>query len=413
MTVQKKMNSPSNVNEDMQVHCLVVTLEEFKQHLRKKQPDDVNILVTGDCHIATRSIPNQKIIDKLNEITSVEILEYTDQIVINGDLLDRRISLASDETVDFFNFIIMLILRCFETSTGLAVLEGTPSHDNKQPRLIKILADHMMTLDDLPVQYIEDISILDLCPTHLKDKFPDGIKSIFIPDEMNDDSQITWQRVQELLRLEGVDEVSMSFIHGMFRYQEAILTSKSHIEENYESVTKHTIAINHWHLPSAKGKIRAPGSIERMRHGEEETKGFYYITIRPDGTQTEYFVINSDATIYATIDVSYKTVAQVYEILDNLSNEYPIDSRIRLACTKQDEVYFALTDIKRKYPNFKISEKMLGKEDISKIEKTLNSIDTGVAIRPDTIVSLLEKKLTDVDAKVLERALNIVKAEME
>lgn len=409
----RKMNSSSNVNEDVAAYCKVVTLEELIDCISKRKPDDVNMLVTGDCHIATRSIPNMRIINTLDRIMSAKVLEYTDHLIINGDLLDRRISLASEETVEFFNFVMSLVTRCFKYKTGLSILEGTPSHDNKQPRLIKILADHMMSLDDLPVNYIEDIEILDICPPTLKHLYPDGLKALFIPDEMNDDSQLTWLRVQELLRLEGIEQVDMSFIHGMFRYQEAILTQKSHIESNYESITRYTIPINHWHLPSAKGKIRAPGSIERMRHSEEETKGFYYITIHADGTHTEYFVINPDATIFYTVDVSGLTLAAVYVILDDLSATYPIDSRIRLAFSKQDEVFFSLIDIKRKYTNFKMSEKILDKEDISKIQETLNVIHTGVAIRPDTIVGLLETRLADSDNKVLERALDIVRTEME
>lgn len=408
----KKMKSPSDVNPDMVAHTTVVTLEELRTALSDKQPGDFNILVTGDCHIATRAIPSRRITDKLNEITHPDILTHTDQVIINGDLLDRRISLASEDTVEFFNFTMTLLLRCMSCKTGLVVLEGTPSHDNKQPKLIKILADHITNPEDLPITYVEDISILDLCPPELSYAYPKGIPSLFIPDEMNDDAQTTWLRVQELLRLEGLSQVHMSFMHGMFRYQEAILTTKSHVEANYEGITKHTIAINHWHLPSAKGKIRAPGSIERMRHGEEETKGFYYITLRPDGTHTEYFVVNPDAHIFSTYDVSGKTLSQVYQLLDELTDIHPTESRIRLACTRLDETFFALVDIKRKYPHFKISEKLLDAKDISKIETVLSHVDAGIAIRPDTIEGLIQTRLKDTDDAVLQRVLGIVREDL-
>lgn len=409
----KKMKSPSNTNPDMVAHTTVVTLEELKQALSNKQPGDFNILVTGDCHIFTRAIPSRRITDKLDEITHPDILQHTDQIVINGDLLDRRASLASEDTVDFFNFAMTLLLRCMSCNTGLVILEGTPSHDNKQPKLIKVLADHITDPSHLPITYVEDISILDLCPPALKESYPNGIPALFIPDEINDDSQTTWLRVQELLRMEGLSQVHMSFMHGMFRYQEAILTTKSHIEENYESVTRHTIAINHWHLPSAKGKIRAPGSIERMRHGEEETKGFYYITLRPDGSHTEYFVVNPDAHIFSTYDVSGLPLSKVYTLLDELSDIHPPESRIRLSFTRQDETFFALVDIKRKYPNFKMSEKLLDKEDISKIETVLTQVDTGIAIRPDTIAGLIQLRLKDTDDLVLQRILDIVQEDTD
>ena len=94
----KRMNSSSRVNPSVAKLCQVVTLDELHTRIKKRKATDVHVLVTGDCHIGSRSIPTLCIVRALEKATSSEILKYTDSVIINGDLLDRRISLASEES---------------------------------------------------------------------------------------------------------------------------------------------------------------------------------------------------------------------------------------------------------------------------------------------------------------------------
>lgn len=404
----KRMNSSSRVNPSVAKLCQVVTLDELHTRIKKRKATDVHVLVTGDCHIGSRSIPTLCIVRALEKATSSEILKYTDSVIINGDLLDRRISLASEESERYIEFAMRLILRCSQNGVSLDVLEGTPSHDNGQPALMALFAKYMAGNDKIPLRYINDVAIVDLLQDPLKNS-PWGypLKALFIPDEISPDSALTWWKVSELLRLNNIEQVDQTYIHGMMRYQEPMYSEKSHVEENYLGITKYRIAINHWHLPSAKDRIVAPGSIERMRHGEEETKGFYYTILTKDGAE-DFFVINPVATIFETLDVKDCTLSEIHKQLDSRL-DYPDDSRIRLKMSRKDEGFAVLSEIKRKYPRFKITELIEDTADIAKIDLALTATHTGVSVNSNNIQEMLQPYLAGVDEDVLGKINDLLR----
>lgn len=410
----EKMNSSSNVSPSVSKVCTVVSLEELKTIIQNKKEGSIHILVTGDCHIAARSVENQKIIDTLNRATSSSILKYTDSLIINGDLLDRRISLASDEASEYILFGLGLLDRCKKYGVSLDVLEGTPSHDNRQPAIMTLFDTYKLDKDKSPLRYIDRVAVVPLLQSHRHDyvmeHYGKELQALFVPDEVSTDSQVTWSMVNEALQLKGVKTVEMSYLHGTFRYQEPIFTEKSHSEENYESITNSRIVVNHWHLPSAKGKIRAPGSIERLRHGEEETKGFYYCILEPlngDVSVKEYFVYNETATIFKTIDVSNKTLVETFTLLDGMVEKYP-GARIRLQLSRLDQLYPSISEIKSRYKSIKITEKILDSETQSEIDMDLIDIDSSYSIRPDNLHDLIQDKISDEPKEVKERVSQLI-----
>lgn len=403
----KKMNTSGEVTESIRKVCEVITLDELKKIIADKKESEISILVTGDVHIASRTVDNQKIIDSVNRITSNEILRHTDSLVINGDFLDRRISLASEEAADFILLGLGLLNRCREHGVSLDVLEGTPSHDNGQPFILTLFNRYSVDKELFPIRYIDRVSVVDLLPNKtewMKKHYGRVLKSLFIPDEINPDAQTTWGMVRETLSLQSLESVDMSYLHGTFRYQEPLFTEKSHVEENYESITDGRIVINHWHLPSAKGsKIRAPGSLERLRHNEEETKGFYYCILSPGASQEllvrEYFVINESATIFKTIDVSKMDLSKIYSILDDILVTHP-DARIRLQLSRLDGLYPSISEIKSRYRSLKISEKITDVVTETVIDFDELSNDLSYSIRPDNIHELILDRLEDTPAEI-------------
>lgn len=394
-----------------------MTLDELIKIIAKRKDGDINILVTGDNHIAARSVDNKQIVNTLNRVLSSKVLKYTDSVIINGDLLDRRISLASDEASDFILFSLGLLYRCKKYGVSLDILEGTPSHDNRQPFILTLFDRYKETDEKFPLRYIDRVSIHNLLQDHHREyvlkHYGRDLKALFIPDEVNPNSQLTWSMVKELLGLSSLERVDMCYMHGVFRYQEPLFTEKSHAEENYESITNHRIVINHWHQPSAKGKIRAPGSLERLRHGEEETKGFYYCTLSPDGIK-EYFVINEEATIFKTIDVSGMSASEVYVLLDDILINHP-SSRIRLQLTRLDETYPILSEIRSKYKDLRITEKIIDSVSERSVDIDLINLDTSFSIRPDNLHELVLDKLKEkgVEPVIKERVKVILGAKDE
>lgn len=391
----KRMNSSTRVNPSVAKLCQVVTLDELHARIKKRKANDVHVLVTGDCHLGSRAVPTRNIVNALDKATSSEILKYTDSVIINGDLIDRRISLASDEAQQYIDFAMRLLLRCSQNEVSLDVLEGTPSHDNGQPALMAMFAKHMAGNGKIPLRYIDDITIIDLLQDPLKNS-PWGypLKALFIPDEISPDSTTTWRKVTELLRLQNLEQVDQTYIHGMMRYQEPMYSEKSHVEENYLGITKYRIAINHWHLPSAKDRIVAPGSIERMRHGEEETKGFYYTILSKKGAE-DFFVINPVAAIFETLDITGCTLTEINKQLDRRS-DYPVDSRIRLKMSRKDEGFSVLSEIKRQYDKFKITELIEDTADIAKIDIALTATHSGISVNSSNVQEMLQPYLSGV-----------------
>lgn len=405
----EKMNSSGNVSESMKKACTVITIDELKDIISKKKEGDISILVTGDLHVASRSVDNSKIIDSINKITQSSILKYTDSLIVNGDFLDRRISMASEEASDFISLSLGILSRCKRHNVSFDLLEGTPSHDNRQPAILTLFDKYMREDDKFPLRYIDRVSIVDLLPhkqEFMKKHYGRVLKSLFIPDEVSTDSQVTWGMVKEMLSMNVLDSVDMSYMHGTFRYQEPMFTEKSHVEENYESITNGRVVINHWHLPSSKGeKIRAPGSLERLRHGEEETKGFYYCILSPgmDGSidVDEYFVINEDAVIFKTVDVSKMTLSEVYSFLDYVSDNFPT-SKIRLQLSRLDQLYPSISEIKGRYKNLKVTEKVVDSHTETSIDFDNVSTDSTFSIRPDNICELILNKVEDSSEDVKE-----------
>lgn len=408
------MNSSSKVPKSISDVCHVVTLDELMEIISQRKEGDINILVTGDNHIAARNLDNKQIISRLNKITSKKVLRYTDSVVLNGDLLDHRISLASEAATDFILFSLGLLNRCKTHGVSLDILEGTPSHDNRQPAILTLFDHYEIKENKLPLRYIDRVSVHNLLQDHQREyvlkHYGRDLKSLFIPDEVSTNSQVTWGMVKETLALSQLESVDMSYMHGTFRYQEPLFTEKSHVEENYESITNQRIIINHWHQPSAKGKIRAPGSLERLRHGEEETKGFYYCVISPDSFK-EYFVINEEATIFKTIDVSGLSISEVHGMLDNIEATYPT-SRIRLQLTRLDETYPLLSEIRSRYKELKITEKIIDTVTDRGVDIELINLDSSFSIRPDNIHDLvLDKMKSDgVEKDIKERVKTILGA---
>lgn len=410
-----KMNSSSRVPKSIADVCKVVSLDELITIISNRREGDINILVTGDCHLAVRSLEPGKVAGVLNEITSDRVLRYTDSVVLNGDLLDRRISLASEEAVEFIEFGLGLRNRCRKHGVSLDILEGTPSHDNRQPAILELFDRYAMDQDRSVIRYIDRVSIVPLLHAHrdeyVQQHYGRQLHSLFVPDEVSTDGMITWGIVKDAMSLTALETVDMSYMHGTFRYQEPILTEGSHVEEHYEGITRGRVVVNHWHLPSAHGRIRAPGSVERLRHGEEETKGFYYITLSPgengDISVTEYFVYNENATEFVTMDVSGLTLSSARELLDATFERNP-KARVRLQLSRLDELYPSLSDLRMTYKSLKITEKIIDIEVSEELDLESIQTDATYSIRPDNLSDLIIERLADQSDEVRKRSAEIL-----
>jgi hypothetical protein len=354
--------------------------------------DSYTVALISDVHLGHGRVHATKVIKTLNTMFPEERLKTLDMVMITGDLFDKRLTYDSDDALLITRWIEIFLRQCAKHGVALRVLEGTPSHDNKQSRWLPLIND--MSNINLDIKYYGTLAIDEL--------YEGGPLALYVPDEVNHDASVTWMQVNELLRQRGVSQVQYAFMHGMFTYQEPIRTVVSHNVDNYHSIVTERIYIGHHHTHTTCGRIVVPGSPERLRHNEEEDKGHLQFTICKDWkTHNELFIVNEEATIFSTYDVKGMELKAAIKFLRTIDH-YPQGSNIRLELSREDPVYAGLAEIKSLFPQFNIGTKVVEADNFTPDTTDLIERPVITAIRPDTINDLLWSRVKDVDKPVLD-----------
>lgn len=361
---------------------------------KKSFPTDaVRIAWISDVHLAHRRVKIKKQLDYLRSLFNRATISKYRVIVCSGDLFDKRIPHDSEEAIQISFWMTDLCELAKEFGVALIFLEGTPSHDQRQPRWIVAINEQIAKIG-ADVRYYDKVTVDKL--------YPNGPNVLFIPDEVNHSADLTYKEAVEAIKLAGLDQVEIAVMHGMFHYQEPIRTVVSHSEEKYHEIVKHLIIIGHHHTHTQFGIIRVPGSTERLRHNEEEDKGHFETVYSPtEGVLEEEFVVNKNAEIFATIDMEGWPLDQVYAHLEGL-NHYPDGSRIRLKVSRHDEAYSALIGIKNRYPHFNIETKIAEMVKTSQESADLIGRPVMTSIRQDTLKSLVMPRIKGVSAETMK-----------
>lgn len=344
--------------------------------------DRLNIATTGDIHLYHPRVPSSRIVTHLHAMFTDELLSVLDAIVLNGDILDRRLSLESTDITIILDWFGKIMRDCKRHGVRLYVLEGTRSHDYKQSSLFEFINELSRIKCDL--HYFDEVTVTPL----LK-----GFTGVFIPDEVNYDASLTASEVSRKVVNAGCKQVDLAFMHGMFRYQAPIETPISHHEDFYKTIVKHLVVVNHIHAPSSRGNIRAPGSPVRLKHGEEETKGFHILSITKDSTK-DWFVEVTDNVVWMTIDVSklsYTKVGELLSKLDYLEN----GANLKLRMTRDCPLKASMREIKRDFPHFSIIEDFTdGKASALGVgDELIEHVGIRIILTPDVIKLKLKERV--------------------
>jgi hypothetical protein len=292
---------------------------------------------------------------------------------------------------------------CHKYDIVLRVLEGTPSHDWKQARLIiDINANRLHPVD---VRHVTVLSI-----EHIE-RF--GIDVLYVPDEWGEGCAATFKEVEDLLIKHNLEKVDLSIMHGCFNYQFPVnLVGKPdvHDEASYLGITKYLILIGHYHTPSSFERIYVPGSFDRLKHGEEEAKGYLDFTIFSDGAYEVNFIENKDAMIYKTLDVSGLELSDSLAHIDTYMSGIGRDTcHIRLLVNKEDPIYSGAKDLNRKYPHasFTISAKDKPKDKMVSESKEIIRPNT---LSSDNIVDLMMDRLKAKHPEAAEDCIEMLRS---
>jgi UDP-2,3-diacylglucosamine pyrophosphatase LpxH len=225
------------------------------------------LLVFSDVHLLHRRVPTWHMVTYLREM--IEACGNTvDAIYIAGDLFDDSRYLRQSDSQESVGFVTWLLYWCKQTNTALRIIEGTPSHDHGQSKIVETLnlaiGAECLYLDKIGVFYDEVIgATVGWVQDEYKAAGADGISAV-----------ATEQEMAELLATRCLEKVDFFFMHGCFKFQLPMIDSPRSFDESFWlSKTKHGIYIGHDHRRKVLDKITVTGSTDRLTVAEEEPKG--------------------------------------------------------------------------------------------------------------------------------------------
>lgn len=362
--------------------------------------ESIRIALLSDIHLGHRKTPTEGMIDALKRaIPDDETSSLLDAIFITGDLFDRFLNLPNDVVFEIHAWIAQLLRICKRRDIVLRVLEGTPSHDWKQARLVESINTHAEINAD--ARHVTELSI-----EHI-DRF--GISLMYLPDEWSSDNDDTWRQVSDLLADYGLSQVDFVLMHGAFDYQlPSHVNVPTHDPDRYASIARHYVLCGHVHKSSQYKNILVPGSFDRLAHGEEEAKGSWVLDVRHEGDDKIVFVENETAKVYKTIDVSHMTQSEALEALDEVVPNLPMESHLRVQATGDDPLAATLEVMRKKYPQHQWTSKTttaakLGNDALVDLRSTFQS----TPITPDSVEGMVRDELVGmgVDQETIDRCI--------
>lgn len=309
-------------------------------------------LSISDIHLGHRRVPTSFTIKSMREEFDYfsDKYGYLDAIFIPGDFFDDKMDTNSVDYHEVLHFVGDLMRFCQRKSVILRVLEGTPSHDWGQSQIFRTVYELLKL--DFDFKYVDQIYIETLAGS--------GLSVLYIPDEINHDAQITYQEVRDLMKEEGMEQVDLAMMHGMFHYQLRGFTSPaSHTESDYLGIVKYFINIGHVHTYSKYDRIIAQGSWDRLKHKEEEDKGMVEVVLDlTTGTGSSRFIKNENAMIFKTFYFKEEDVVEVLlRKLAKVMRDIPVGSYVSIEGPKNHSFFNSIEELKAQYPGITFTKK--------------------------------------------------------
>lgn len=360
----------------------------------------LNVAATHDIHFGHPNTPTSQIVSTMRAMfpdnpTTGDL----DIIFLAGDVFDRLLNLPDDNVSLVKSWFVSFLWMCAKRDIVVRVLEGTPSHDWRQARMLVELA----TLANIAVdiKYVPDLSI------EYMERF--DIHVLYVPDEWRPRCDDTWMEVQALLSEHQLEQVDFAVMHGAFHYQmpkNIHHQLELHDAERYLSIVRYNIFIGHVHQFSSYVRILAGGSPERLNHGDEGKKGHWRSCVDAENGPTATFHVNKNTMRYDTLDCMGLAGEALHSMVEAHVRTIPVGSHIRLKARKNDFAMQALDLYKVKFPAIHWTVKEVKSDNT--IDKPV-LLDTrakfkGINITRENVVELLIDRLhTKLSPEQLER----------
>lgn len=360
----------------------------------------VKILSLGDIHLGHPNNKTDYIVNSLQQYfkKNIKLFKNLTHIELTGDLFHKALLSYSSEYIQSMAWLFELVMFCSKNNIKLRILEGTPSHDNNQGKLLVDLIKKW----EIPIdfRYISDIEI-----EYDSDY---NIHVLYVPDRNDKPASERFKIIKRKMLDLKIKQVDFAFMHGVFKYQLPIQSEETHDMDDFLEIVKYYIVINHIHIPSVYDRILGPGSFERLNHNEEEDKGGIYVEVG-DNDARFIFIKNEFARLFKTFRIeSNLKLDKILKDLHKSLKDLPHTSFIRLLSYNKLGISKELKD---KYNFVEVKEESITKEKKANIRDLFNIVSDVVELHltKDNIVDLVTKELDGVDSKYI----NIIRNKIE
>lgn len=264
-----------------------------------------NGIIISDIHFGV--IDSSTLKNELKEsfFKYLDSLKQIDFIVITGDLFDHKLYVNDITTEYVVGFMNALLSIAKEHCCPVRCIYGTESHESGQYNIFSVYEND--TTYNFKVIYT------------VKDEYlyPD-LHVLYLPEEFIYDKKDYYKEY-----FKKNDSYDYVFGHGIIKevMTNAVRETKEKIENKrrkvpifttseLDSICKGQIYFGHYHImTNINDKIFYVGSFTRFCHGEEEDKGFFHVTCKPNKEYKQKFIENFLAKKYVTYNFGYDSKA--------------------------------------------------------------------------------------------------------
>jgi len=360
----------------------------------------INMLVLSDIHLGHAVNKTEDMVQNLRRflLTYKNDLQKTNLLIISGDVFDK---LLTNNSADFhlaYEWLTELLLICDKYGIILRILEGTPSHDWKQ---VKLLYNTIKNLKlDLNFRYFEELDI-----EYIDDL---GINVLYLPDEWKTTNIEIYEDVKKKMEEHDLNKVDIIVMHGAFNYQLPEFLTNLHDPELYSGLAYGPIITGHIHNRSMYKNIIVPGSFERLSHSDDgEEKGGLLLNYNTENHKWNFkYLNNKHALEFYTFDVSGKEISYIKKLLDKYKKDKKV--YIRFIVGENNLLRESILDLKKLYSNIILNIVKEKKEE--KDEKLIKSeikIKTS-KLDKDFILGYISEKVATDEYSIYKDEINII-----
>jgi len=326
----------------------------------------INCISISDVHIGVNALHPKFIPNNLRKTFFKYLNDDLDILFIVGDWFDTLLDIDGQSGYEALCIVDEILELAVKHDFIIRVLQGTFTHDRRQNQIFK--------RHNLPTNKHgeEIVKLFDSINIEYIERF--NIRVMYIPDDLP--YKNCMGIVREKMESINVEKVDFILNHGYFKHLLPIgiphQPPNTLCADVMSKLVKGCVLNGHVHTSCVFKKVLNNGSVDRLNHGEEEPKGFFYLTYdTTNSTLTHKFIENVNATIFKTIDLqkfganAEEAIAYTSKIVSPLFESRPDTEHIFIRIASDDLTVrqSAIMYVGQKYANARLSSKPIKKQD--------------------------------------------------